>query len=194
MIQWTTQEHPSINKKPWNKEETDRLNELVDQYGDKGHWQQIAIELNTSRTVQQCFSRYQFLKHNREIKQRKWTAEEDRMLHEAVDLYGDRNWQTVASFIGKRSGQQCLQRWQKSIDPAIRRSRWTEEEDRSLVAAVHVYGVGKWNLVQQHIPGRTDMQCRERYTNFLDPKLDRGPFTQQVRSYRTKRPFFLGQR
>lgn len=179
MIQWTTQDHPKINKKPWGKDESRRLAELVNQHGFEGQWEKIAVDLNTNRTASQCFSHYQ-AESNLSNAKRKWTLEDDESLKEAVDLLGDRNWQQVASMVSGRTGQQCLQRWMKSINPAIRRSRWTLEEDDALRGAVGVYGVGNWTKVQRYTPGRTDMQCRERWMNVLDPSIKHEAFSEEV--------------
>ncbi|KAF7731018.1 Myb-like DNA-binding domain protein [Apophysomyces ossiformis] len=178
MIQWTTQEHPKINKKPWTKSESQKLLELVSENGVQGTWHEIAVKLGTNRTAAQCFSHYQAGTNNKHSK-RRWSKEDDDALRESVGLIGDRNWQQVAAMVGERTGQQCLQRWMKSLDPAIRRSKWTEEENTALRAAVAVYGVGNWNMIQRHLPGRTDMQCRERWTNILDPTLVRTRFTEE---------------
>ncbi|KAG2176340.1 hypothetical protein INT43_005574 [Umbelopsis isabellina] len=171
MIQWTTQEHPKINKTPWSVKENQTLMKLVKKYGQYGNWEKIAIALHTDRTVSQCFSHYQS-QANRQQAKKKWTKSEDRVLTQAVKQLGPRNWQQVAHMLGDRTGGQCLQRWTKALDPAIRRSRWSAEEDEVLKNAVEVYGLGNWTKVQQHIPGRTDMQCRERWVNILDPALD----------------------
>ncbi|CAO3592550.1 unnamed protein product [Absidia cylindrospora] len=178
MIQWTTQDHPAINKSPWKNKESKELGELVELHGYEGNWERIASELKTDRTAGQCFSHYQ-AKFKGYDQKRPWTAEDDQALQDAVALIGERNWQQVAVLIGGRSGQQCLHRWVKSINPAIRRSRWTSEEDAALKASVAVYGAGAWSYIQRHIPGRTDMQCRERWTNVLDPNLVHGQFTPE---------------
>ncbi|CAO3633552.1 unnamed protein product [Cunninghamella blakesleeana] len=179
MIQWTTQDHPSINKKPWSKKESETLRQLVKENGYEGKWEKIASQLNTNRTASQCFSHYQAESNALDAK-RPWTKDDDEALKEAVSLVGDKNWQQVASIIGGRSGQQCLHRWEKSINPAIRRSRWTEEEDNALRGAVDVYGVGNWTSIQRYLPGRTDMQCRERWMNCLDPRINHDAFTEEV--------------
>ncbi|KAI8074406.1 hypothetical protein BC940DRAFT_43469 [Gongronella butleri] len=181
MIQWTTQDHPSINKLPWSKVETERLGQLVQTHGYHGQWEKIASELNTNRTAAQCFSHYQFAS-NTKAAHKKWTKDDDDALRNAVTVLGDRNWQQVATLVGGRSGQQCLHRWLKSINPAIRRSKWTDEEDQALRGAVAVYGIGNWTSVQRHIPGRTDMQCRERWVNVLDSSLNHGPFSDDEKA------------
>ncbi|KAI8089161.1 uncharacterized protein BX664DRAFT_332323 [Halteromyces radiatus] len=170
MIQWTTQDHPKINKLPWKKKESTDLKLLVEKHGHNGKWEQIASELKTNRTAAQCFAHYQ-AELNMQDSKRRWTAEDDEALKDAVTMMGDKNWQRVALLVGGRTGQQCLQRWMKSINPAIRRSKWTAEEDAALRASVAVYGKGNWTGVQRHLPGRTDMQCRERWMNVLDPRL-----------------------
>jgi hypothetical protein len=102
----------------------------------------------------------------------KWTPEEDEKLTEAVKKFGDKNWQSVATALGGlRSGQQCLHRWQKTLNPNIRRGRWDQSEDNLLTMAIKAYGAGNWRLVQKHVPGRTDVQCRERWVNVLDPSV-----------------------
>ncbi|KAI8373134.1 Homeodomain-like protein [Radiomyces spectabilis] len=177
-IQWTTQDHPTINKTPWSRDETQKMDALVEKHGYEGQWETIAVELGTNRTAAQCFAHYQAQK-NVGASKRKWTPEDDETLREAVDVFGERNWQQVAVRVGGRTGQQCLQRWTKCVNPAIRRHRWEKEEDDALRAAVNVYGVGNWRIIQRHIPGRTDMQCRERWVNCLDPNLDFTPFNEE---------------
>ena len=48
--------------------------------------------------------------------------------------------------------------------------------------AVGAYKQGeriKWSLVQEHVPTRTDVQCRERWTGVLDPGIKTGPWTEE---------------
>ena len=100
----------------------------------------------------------------------KWTPEEDDLLRDAVKKFGEKNWASVATMLGGlRTGQQCLHRWQKTLNPNIRRGRWEPSEDNLLAMAVKAYGVGNWRLIHKHVPGRTDVQCRERWVNVLDP-------------------------
>ena len=46
--------------------------------------------------------------------------------------------------------------------------------------AVDAYGIGNWSLIREHVPGKADSQCRERWTNVLDPNITTGAWTAQV--------------
>jgi myb proto-oncogene protein len=50
------------------------------------------------------------------------------------------------------------------------RGPWTAEEDASILRALQ-QGMTKWADVAALIPGRVGKQCRERYSNHLDPQL-----------------------
>jgi hypothetical protein len=178
-MQWTTQEHPLINKTPWSKQESERLSQLVDEIGLNGQWERIASELDTNRTISQCFSHYMADKNNKAARSLKWTPEEDKKLTDAVKIFGNCNWQQVAAMLKGRTGQQCLHRWTKSINPAIKRTKWTPEEAKLLQRAVQLYGNGNWKKVQRLIPGRTDMQCRERWVNIEQPSIVRTKMTDE---------------
>ncbi|KAF9540446.1 Myblike DNAbinding domain-containing protein [Mortierella hygrophila] len=177
LIQWTSHDHPGINKNDWSKAELLKLDSLVKQHKGR-NWIQIALDLNTNRTGAQCFQKYQSKMVGVSSKDN-WTAEEDNILREAVRVLGEKNWLQVASCLGNRNSVQCMTRWSKSVNPAIRRGRWLKEEDGALRAAYEVYGGGRWAKIQQHVLGRTDIQCRERYVNVLTPNLATGPWTQQ---------------
>ncbi|KAL6074235.1 Transcription factor MYB3R-1 [Balamuthia mandrillaris] len=176
-IQWLQNQHPSINKRSFTKQEDKRLLELAKKY--KGHdWETIARELGTNRTPVQCFKRYQ-RSLNTNMMRSKWTEEENKTLVEAVKRYGEKNWQQVANCLEGRTGQQCLHRWQKTLNPEIRRGRWTAHEDMLLTLAVKAYGHKNWIKIQSHVPGRTDVQCRERWMNVLNPGVNNGPWTNE---------------
>lgn len=40
-------------------------------------------------------------------------------------------------------------------------------------------GVAKWTIIAEHIPGRTAKQCRERWSNHLDPNVNKGEWTPE---------------
>ncbi|KAF9108041.1 Myblike DNAbinding domain-containing protein [Mortierella sp. GBA35] len=177
LIQWTGRDHPGINKGDWSKAELLKLDALVTKYKGR-NWIQIALDLDTNRTGAQCFKKY----HSKMVaicSKDNWTQEEDNILTEAVRVLGEKNWQQVSYCLENRNAVQCMTRWTKSLNPAIRRGRWLKEEDGALRAAFEVYGGGRWAKIQQHVLGRTDIQCRERYMNILTPNLQSGPWTKE---------------
>ncbi|CAG8512965.1 3741_t:CDS:10 [Cetraspora pellucida] len=174
IIQWTNHDHPCINNDEWTTLETKKLLEIVEQNNCR-NWQKIALELGTNRTAAECFKQY----NKQSSDPRKWSKEEDNILIRAVDLYGEKNWQQVAHCLDNRTGQQCLHRWTKTLNPAIRRGRWKKEEDEALRNAVSIYGAGNWVKVQQYVLGRTDVQCRERWMNVLNPSIKKDSWTNE---------------
>ncbi|KAG0304606.1 hypothetical protein BGZ98_005280 [Dissophora globulifera] len=58
---------------------------------------------------------------------------------------------------------------------------WTPEEDEYLRAAVQLYGdkTEKWAKIAACVPGRTNKNCRKRWFHSLDPKLKKGPWTEE---------------
>jgi hypothetical protein len=194
-LQWTINDHPMINRTPIfeeNEEEIQKLSKIVPkifkQVKSKGlpegfcsPWQLIASQLGTNRTAIQCFMMFQ-RKLNPNFLKGKWTAEEDEQLMSALKIYGTQNWQAVAQTLDGRTGQQCLHRYEKAINPQIKRGRWSSDEDELLRQAVQPFIQSgstriNWSTVKLSVPGRTDVQCRERWVNILDPSVSAAPFT-----------------
>eukprot|EP00964_Phaeocystis_antarctica_P143549 scaffold109116_cov66-Phaeocystis_antarctica.AAC.2 len=102
-----------------------------------------------------------------------WSTEEDKTLADAVKVQSfpdGVNWVGVAAWLEGRTPDACLQRWRYSVDPTIRRGKWTPEEDKLLRQGVAQHGAKEWaRWVTGHMNGRTAPQCRERWVNSLDP-------------------------
>lgn len=45
--------------------------------------------------------------------------------------------------------------------------RWIADEDKRLKVAVMLFGPKNWNKIAQFVPGRTQVQCRERYCGII---------------------------
>lgn len=99
------------------------------------------------------------------------------MLKQLVNKYGENNWDQIILCMEGRPRYQCERRWKKVLCPQIRHGKWTPEEDEALIEAVKRHG-RNWMVVQQFVPGRTDVKCRERYINTLDPNIERGPWSE----------------
>lgn len=106
---------------------------------------------------------------------RVWTREEDEKLRRLVAHWGDQrgknsHWDQISAQFEGRTNKDCRKRWFHSLDPTLKRGRWTEEEDRILLEAFNKMG-SVWNKIAQLIPGRTDDQCSKRYNDVLDPSV-----------------------
>ncbi|GAA5925826.1 uncharacterized protein JCM15063_005132 [Sporobolomyces koalae] len=163
-MQWMQHDHPSLNFKKFSKDEMSRMIEMVDERGMQ-NWEEIAKELGNGRVGWDCLKKYRA----RPGQRIDWTAAEDQALRDAVREYGE-NWQIVARVCGTHSNA-CINRWTKSLKPTIKRGKWSPEEDEALKTAIGLVGKN-WKEVAPRVSGRTDAQCRERWTNALDPVLD----------------------
>jgi hypothetical protein len=133
---WSPREHQAVGQKNWNK--------ISDSY------------LNGRRTLVQCRDRWQnFLKPG--LRKGMWTQVEDDTMRSCIEQ-GMTHWDKIADAVPGRTNKQCRVRWHNHLDPAIKKTPWTEEEDKILDEAQAEYG-NKWALVAKLLPGRTDSTC-----------------------------------
>jgi hypothetical protein len=59
---------------------------------------------------------------------------------------------------------------------AIAHGSWRDSEDDLLRDAVRLHGTNQWDSVASAVPGRTPMQCRERWFFRISPGLNKDPF------------------
>ncbi|XP_037442572.1 uncharacterized protein LOC119311052 isoform X1 [Triticum dicoccoides] len=169
---WLNHDDPLINHNAWTACEEKRLILTVQEKG-MHNWINIAVALGTQRTPFQCLARYQ-RSLNPHILKRTWTKEEDLQLLAAVQTYGC-NWQLVSANLVGRIGNQCSNRYRKTLIPERKRvGRWSEDEDKRLMVSVKLFRSGSWNKIAQFVPGRTQSQCSERWRNVLDPDIEHG--------------------
>ena len=60
----------------------------------------------------------------------------------------------------------------------IYRKKFTSAEDTQLLKLVGIHGK-KWGKVAQHMTRFNARQCRDRYLLYLDPNINREPFTEE---------------
>ncbi|CAN1856431.1 Myb-like protein L [Linum perenne] len=173
---WLNSACPLINNSRWTREEDKCLLKYIQSMGYHS-WSEIASLLGTNRTPFQCLERFERSLNPRVLKSQ-WTKEEDAQLKAAVRKFGESDWQSVAATLRGRTGTQCSNRWLKSLR-VYGKGPWKAEEDKRLKLAVMFFGPKDWKKVASFVPGRKDVQCRERWHNACSPSLNRGAWTEE---------------
>ncbi len=97
-----------------------------------------------------------------------WTSEEDNKLISCIQKMPRNRWKKVSEILGgERTATQCCQRWHRLVNPRIRGSGWSEQQDELLLKLVSIYGTLSWNKVCKNFADKNDVQCRLRYIQII---------------------------
>jgi myb proto-oncogene protein len=119
------------------------LKALVKKIGAK-NWKKISSHFD-NRTDVQCLHRWQKVLNPNLIKGKwgltrgMWSEEEDEKLRRLVHTIGPKNWSSIAKHFSGRIGKQCRERWHNHLNPDIKKDKWSDEEDRTLIQAQKMY-------------------------------------------------------
>jgi pre-mRNA-splicing factor CDC5/CEF1 len=95
-----------------------------------------------------------------------WKNTEDEILKAAVMKYGKNQWARVSSLLVRKSPQQCKARWYEWLDPSVRKTDWTRDEEERLLHLAKAMPC-QWRTIAPLV-GRTAAQCLEHYSELLD--------------------------
>lgn len=159
----------------WAKEESQRLIQLVNDYGDKS-WKKIAEHVGGGKTGAQCAQHWKRVLCPI-IRKGSWDDEEELKLFHLVEKYGQ-SWKNIASEIGSRTDIQCRYQYFKSC--MSREVTWTPQEDDLLMKKmndikcenreIHWVEVARYMARGRltKIP-RTALECRTRHELLTSP-------------------------
>ncbi len=161
------------SNKKWTDAEDIQLSNYIKEYGE--NWKKIAENM-PGTTSQQC-RKHWISALNPKIKHGKWTEEENEQLQNLIDQHGE-DWAKIAKEMPSRTDNQCRQHYNRSLNPAIKQGKWTEEEDEQLKNLVDQYGE-KWTKIATEMRGRTNNQCNQHYNSILNPAIKQGKWTEE---------------
>ncbi|TEB33512.1 hypothetical protein FA13DRAFT_157883 [Coprinellus micaceus] len=114
---------------------------------------------------------------------RSWTAREDQLLRDAVAKEDPNNsnpskWHAIAKHVPNRTNKDCRKRWFAKMASDVVKGGWSPEEDERLVKGIDRYGT-RWSLVASVVQTRNSDQCAKRWTDTLNPAIDRTTWTPE---------------
>ncbi|WVZ81926.1 hypothetical protein U9M48_029251 [Paspalum notatum var. saurae] len=105
------------------------------------------------------------------LKKGPWTPEEDQKLMNYIQKHGHGSWRALPELAGlNRCGKSCRLRWTNYLRPDIKRGKFSEEEEQTILQLHSILG-NKWSAISKHLPGRTDNEIKNFWNTHLRKKL-----------------------
>ena len=95
-----------------------------------------------------------------------WTEKEDQLLIKWVQKHGPSNWTKCSEYMKGRSGKQCREHWNNSLNPDLLKGQWTSEEDLLIMIFYKKYG-GSWKKIIPIFEKRTENSIKNRFFSQL---------------------------
>ncbi|CDW76882.1 myb-like dna-binding domain containing protein [Stylonychia lemnae] len=126
---------------------------------------------------------------------RNWSDDETKLLNWAIQTYSEKrgiqgenftaaDWQNVAKLVPGRNDAQCQYKWNQGHKSSITKTQWQKREDDELFLIISEKGTKQWQEIAEMLNSklgvnRNGKQCRERWYNFLNPEINRDPFSNE---------------
>lgn len=148
---------------PIDLEDSDKIIEVINlcRIGNFVPWNQVMYFIQYHSLVQVKYQWHKLLSERKS--NQPWSHHEDVLLLQAVEKFGDKNWNRISSHITGRSNKSCRERYIMRLKYEKRSiGNWRQKEDERLNSLVGLYGTN-WSLIASYFPDRNNHQIRNRY-------------------------------
>ncbi|KAL0731174.1 hypothetical protein Bca4012_027268 [Brassica carinata] len=99
-----------------------------------------------------------------------WAAEEDTLLRQCIDKYGEGKWHQIPLRAGlNRCRKSCRLRWLNYLKPNIKKGKFSTDEV-DLLLRLHKLLGNRWSLIAGRLPGRTANDVKNYWNTNLGKK------------------------
>ncbi len=91
-----------------------------------------------------------------------WSSEEDALLKDWIIKNGPKNWNKCANNIPGRTGKQCREHWNNSLNSEIQKGNWSFEEDYLIMKFYKNFN-GSWKKMIPIFKSRTENSIKNRF-------------------------------
>lgn len=99
---------------------------------------------------------------NKKAVRKQFTKEEDQLLLELVEKYGDKKWKQISKRMPNRSTRQCHERYKYFLSPKLSNNPWTDEE--CIILEMKYQEIGpKWAEIATFLNNRSAVSVKNKW-------------------------------